>query len=170
MARNGSKYLVTVLTHWCRVTHICVGILTSIGSDNGLSPGRRKAIILTNAGILLIEPSGTNFSENVIKIQAFSFKKMHLKISYAKWRPFCLGLNVLTCLCCKIDTCQTKPIRYCWDLVSAMLANEKNEFEKPGRHLSCNISTTGSGSLQCSLSGCISSKGLFSLDSSNQIW
>ena len=26
----------------------------------------------------------------------FSFKKVHLKMSSAKWRPFCLGLNVLT--------------------------------------------------------------------------
>ena len=30
-------------THWGRVTHICVSDLTSIGSDNGLSPGRRQA-------------------------------------------------------------------------------------------------------------------------------
>ena len=84
------------LTHWGRVTHICVGILTSIGSDNGLSPGRRQAIIWTNAGILLIWPLGTNFSEILIGIQTFSFKKMHLKMSSGKWRPFCLGLNVLT--------------------------------------------------------------------------
>ena len=28
-----------------RVTHICVGKLTIIGSDNGFSPGRRQAII-----------------------------------------------------------------------------------------------------------------------------
>ena len=33
------------LTHWGRVTHICVGKQTIIGSDNGLSPGRRQAII-----------------------------------------------------------------------------------------------------------------------------
>ena len=33
------------LTHWGRATHICVGNLTIIGSDNGLSPGRRQAII-----------------------------------------------------------------------------------------------------------------------------
>ena len=39
-----------VLTHWGRVTHICVGNLTTICSDNGLSPGRRQAIIWTNAG------------------------------------------------------------------------------------------------------------------------
>ena len=83
------------LTHWGRVTHICVGKLTIIGSDNGLSPGRRQAIIWTNAGILLIEPFGTNFSEIFIKIHTFSYKKMQLKTSSAKRRPFCLGLNVL---------------------------------------------------------------------------
>ena len=84
-----------VLTHWGRVTHICVRNLTIIGSDNGLSPGRRQAIIWINAGILLIGPLGTNFSEILIAIITFSFKKMHLKMSSGKWRPCCLGLNVL---------------------------------------------------------------------------
>ena len=84
-----------MLTHWGRVTHICVSKLTIIGSDNGLSPGRRQAIFRTNAGILLIGPSATNFSEILIGIETFSFKKIHLKMSSAKWRPFCLGLNVL---------------------------------------------------------------------------
>ena len=83
------------LTHWGQVTHICVVKLTIIGSDNGLLPGRRQAIIWTNAGILLIRPLGTNFSEILIGIKIFSFKKMRLKMSSAKWRPFCLGLNVL---------------------------------------------------------------------------
>ena len=83
------------LTHWGRVTHICVSNQTIIGPYNGLSPGRRQAIIWTNAGILLIGPWGTNFSEILISIQAFSFRKMHLKMSSAKWRPFCIGLNVL---------------------------------------------------------------------------
>ena len=82
------------LTHWGRVSHICVGNL--IGSDNGLSPGRRQAIIWTNAGILLIGPLGTNFSEILIRIHKFSFTKMHLKMSSAKWRPFSLDLNVIT--------------------------------------------------------------------------
>ena len=83
------------LTHWGRVTHICVAYLTINASDNGLSPSRRQAIIWTNAGILLIRPLGTNFSEILIEIHIFSFKKMHLKMSSAKRRPFCLGLNVL---------------------------------------------------------------------------
>ena len=82
-------------THWGRVTHICVSKLTTIGSDNGLSPGRRQAIIWTNDGIMLIGPLGTNFSENLIESYALSFRKMHLKISSGKWWPFCLGLNVL---------------------------------------------------------------------------
>ena len=77
-----------MLTHWGRVTHICLSKLTIIGSDNGLSPERRQAIIWINAGILLIGPLGTNFSEILIRIQTFSFKKMYLKMLSAKWRPF----------------------------------------------------------------------------------
>ena len=77
------------------MTHICVSELTIIGSDNGLSPGRCQAIIWNNAGSLLIEPLGTNFNEISIGIPTFLFKKMHLNMSSAKWRPFCLGLSVL---------------------------------------------------------------------------
>ena len=82
------------LTHWGRVTHICVSKLNIIGSDNGLSPGLRQAIIWTNAGILSIGPLGTNFSEIIIKIHTFSFKKLHLKVSSGKWRPFCLSASM----------------------------------------------------------------------------
>ena len=75
--------------------HICISKITIIGSDNGLSPGRRQAIIWTSVGILLIGPLGTNFSAILIEIYTFSFKKMHFKMSSGKWRPFRLGLNVL---------------------------------------------------------------------------
>ena len=84
-----------VLTHWGWVTRICIGNLTIIGSDNGLSPCRRQAIIWTNAEMLLIGPLGTNFSEILIEMHTFSFKKIHLKLSSVKWQPFCLGFNVL---------------------------------------------------------------------------
>ena len=63
-------------TQWGQVTHVCVSKLTSIGSDNGLSPGRRQAIIWTNAGVL-----GTNFGEIVVEGDTFSFREMHLKMS-----------------------------------------------------------------------------------------
>ena len=77
------------------MTHICVGNISIIGSDNGLSPGRHQAIICTNDGILLNGRLGTNFSEILIEIHRFSFKKMHVKMSSAKSRPFCIGLNEL---------------------------------------------------------------------------
>ena len=84
-----------VLTHWGWVMHICVGNLTIVDSDNGLSPGRRQAVIWTNAGILLMEPFRTKLGEIVIEILTFSFKKMHLIVSSAKWRPFCPGGDAL---------------------------------------------------------------------------
>ena len=81
--------------HWGRVTHICISKLPIISPDNGLSPSRRQAIIWTNAGILLTEPLGTSFSEILLEIHTFSFKKIHLKMSSGEWRPSCLGLSVL---------------------------------------------------------------------------
>ena len=92
-SRKGIKY--EWLTHWSRTMHICVSKLTIIVSDDGLSSRRRQAIIWTNAGLLLIWPLGTNFTEILIEIHTFPFKKMHLKMSSGKRRPFCLGLNVL---------------------------------------------------------------------------
>ena len=87
--------LVRLLTHWGRVTRICDSKFTIIGSDNGLSPGRRQAIIWTNAGILLIGTLGTNFRETLIDIYTFSFRKCIWK--YCLWngailsRPQCVN-------------------------------------------------------------------------------
>ena len=89
------KNTFELLTHWGRVTHICIDKLAIIGSDNGLSPDRRQPIIWINAGILLIGPLGTNFSEILIEIQTFSLKKIRLKMSSTKCCSFRLGLNVL---------------------------------------------------------------------------
>ena len=60
---------------------ICVGNLTFIGSDNGLSPGRRQAIVQTNARISSIglsEQTSANFFNEIH--HAFSFKEMLLKM------------------------------------------------------------------------------------------
>ena len=65
--RSPSETIGT-LTHWGRVTHICVSQLTTIGCDNGLSPGRHQAITWTNAGMLLIGPWRTAWSESLIEI------------------------------------------------------------------------------------------------------
>ena len=62
------------------MTQICISKLIIIGSDDGLSPGRRQAIIWINAKILIIETLTTNFSEILNVIHIFSLKKMHLKM------------------------------------------------------------------------------------------
>ena len=96
MSSSNGGYFVSMISasiFYLTEVDICVGKQTIIGLDNGLAPERCQAIIWTNDDILLIGHLGTNFSEIWIGIQTFSFKKMHLKMSSAKWRPFCLGLN-----------------------------------------------------------------------------
>ena len=73
--------------------HICVSKIVIIGSGNGLSPGQRQAIMAANTGVLLSGPLGIKYNEILIEINTFSFKKMHLKLSSAKWHLFCLSLN-----------------------------------------------------------------------------
>ena len=63
--------------------------MTKVGGANSSVPNLID-------GILSIGPLGTNVNEISIGVQTFSVKKMHFKMSSAKWRPFCLGLkNVL---------------------------------------------------------------------------
>ena len=83
------------LTHWGRVTHICVSELTIIGPDNGLSPSRCQAIIWIHAGIMVIWPLQANFSEILIEIRTFSFKKNVCESVVCEMAPFCLSHNVL---------------------------------------------------------------------------
>ena len=78
------------------MTHIYAANPDISISDNGLSPGRRQAIIWTNAGILLIRLFGTNFSE-MLNQKSYTFTHENaFKMLSAKPRPFCFGLNVLT--------------------------------------------------------------------------
>ena len=118
------------LTQWGRVTRICVNKLTIIGSDNGFSSDWRQDIIWTNAGILLIWPLETTFSDISIKIHIFSFRKMRLKISSGKWRPFCFGLDMLMyiilapslaihwLLVRRLQVTEMEIILDCWDLIT----------------------------------------------------
>ena len=66
------------------MTHICVGKLTIIGSDNDLSPERLQAIIWTNAGILLIGPLEENTFENVV-----------CEMLFISSRPQCVKVEIL---------------------------------------------------------------------------
>ena len=84
------------------MTHICVSKLTIIGSNNGLSPGRRQAIIWTNAGILLIGPLGTNFSEILIEksnifVEENTFENVFCEMLFISSRPQCVNsMNMAT--------------------------------------------------------------------------
>ena len=121
----------TCLTHWGWVTHICAGKLITIGSDNGLAPDRRHAIIWTNAGLLSIGPLRTYFSENLIKMQQFSLsKEMHVEMS-TKWHPSCLGLNVLT-MDQVTACCLTAPIHHLNQkrLITEVLWNSDNVHDR----------------------------------------
>ena len=116
------------LTHWGRVTHICVGKLTIIGSDNGLSPGRRQANIWTNAGLLLIGPWGTNFSDisNEIhissSIQENAFECVVCEMAAILSLPQCFNLGRV---CSDINDrhnsvpCYKDRLRPCWSSYDA---------------------------------------------------
>ena len=79
------------LSHWGRVTHICASKLSHLWF-------RQWLVAWTAASHY------PNQCRNIvnwtisIEIDTFSCKKMHLKMSSGKWRPFCLDLNVLTTL------------------------------------------------------------------------
>ena len=87
------------LIYWGRVTHICVNKLIIIGSIQIMACHLVGAKPLSEpivAGLLSIENLEAKLREILIVIRTFSFKKMQLKISSWKWRPFCLGLNKFT--------------------------------------------------------------------------
>ena len=115
-----------LLTHWGRVTHICVSKIIIIGSDNGLSPGRCQAIVWTNADILWIRPLGITFSDECLEIHTFSFTNMRLKMSSVKWRPFCLGLNVLKVI--GLNNCSTDAVWKKAGFVSMQICSSKTSF------------------------------------------
>ena len=75
----------------------------SLRPSGAYMPDRRKVIIWTTAGILLIAPLGINFNCN--RNHTFSLKNMHFKLSSA----FSLGLNVLI----HADTRLLRELNFC---------------------------------------------------------
>ena len=86
---------VRKLTRWGRVTHICVGKLTIIGSDNGLSPGRYSHY-LNQCWNIVNWTLRNKFQWNFNRNSNIFIYENRMKISSAKWRSFCPCLNVLT--------------------------------------------------------------------------
>ena len=101
---------LSVLTHWGRVTHICIIKLAIIGSDNGLSPGRCQTIIWTNVGILSIGPLGTNFT-NILIRRIFNQENVFesiiwMIVAILSW-PVCVNKIdfLVTCVIIKVSPC-----------------------------------------------------------------
>ena len=66
---------------------VCVSKLTPIASDNGLVPGRCQATLSTNAGILLIGPLGTNFTNYGLRLSGiFKTSTVHTCIAERRIR------------------------------------------------------------------------------------
>ena len=93
------------------MTHIRASKLTIIGSDNGLSPGRRQAIIWTDAGILLIGHLGINFSEIWIEIYTFSFKENAFENVVWKMAAILSRPQCVNCIAATMDTRNREIVR-----------------------------------------------------------
>ena len=70
-------------------------IIEGTKNPNSLRLSDTYTIIWTSAGISLIGPLKANFSDILIEIQTFWFKKIRLKMLSVKCCPLRLGLNVL---------------------------------------------------------------------------
>ena len=66
----------------------------TIGSDNGLSPIRRQVIIWTNDDIVNWT-LGNKLQWNFIQNSHIFSQENAFENDSGKWRPFCLGLNLL---------------------------------------------------------------------------
>ena len=81
--------ILIFLTHWGRMTHICVSKLTITGSDSGLSPGRRQAIIVNWT---LRKKLQRNVNRNsYIFIQENAFEGVVCEMASILSRPQCVN-------------------------------------------------------------------------------
>ena len=85
----------SALTHWGRATHICVGKLTIIGSDNGLSPWPVPSDYLNQCWNIVHWTIGNKFQCNVnrnwyIFIKENPFENVVWKMSAILSRPQCV--------------------------------------------------------------------------------
>ena len=85
-----------------------------------------QAIISTNADLLLIGPSETNFREIWKLKNIFHTWKVHLKMSSTKWWPFHPGLNELTLLVLKPEYSRTIRVMP-WLLMHWLLASPSHQ-------------------------------------------
>ena len=93
---NVSCHFVTALTHWDRVTHICVCKLTIIGSDNSLSSWTAPSHYQNQCWIIvnwtLTKELQWNFNRNSnILIQENAFESVVCEVASILSRPQCVN-------------------------------------------------------------------------------
>ena len=89
------------LTHGGRVTHICVNILDHHWFRSWLVAWSAPSHYLNQCWDIVNWTLRNKLQWHLNERHIFSFKKIHLKMSSGKCRPFCLGLHVLSQLVCK---------------------------------------------------------------------
>ena len=88
------QIFLLLLTHWGRLTHICISELTIIGSDNGLSPRRRQTIIWNNVNWTLRNKLQWNFNRNSnIFIQENALEHVVCEMASILSRPQCVNVG-----------------------------------------------------------------------------
>ena len=106
---------IIFLTHWVRVMHICVDKLNNHWFQIiacrvfGAKPLSEPMLIYCQLDLWNKLSWNMNLNSN------FSLK-MYLKMTYTKWRPFCLSLNVLN-VCSCLYLCLGTPVCVCMSQV-----------------------------------------------------
>ena len=83
------------LTYLPLAPHICVSERGHHWFGQWLVTCTASSHYLNHCWNIINWPIRNKLQWNLIGFHTFPFKKMHLKMASAKWRPFCLGLNVL---------------------------------------------------------------------------
>ena len=104
-----------ILSNWGWVTHIYVNNLGHNWFRYWLVTWSTPSHCLDQHWYIVNWTLGNNFSQILMEIQTFSFKKTHLKILSAKWRPSCLSFNVLNYLGYHIE---------CWPMCSTIRSKQ----------------------------------------------
>ena len=99
------------LTHLPIVPHISVGELGHHWFRKWFVACSAPSHYLNQWWLISVGPLGTNLNEIWIEIQNFSFLKMLLKLSSAKWWPFCPGADGLKTFSTWVTFSYRKPSR-----------------------------------------------------------
>ena len=83
------------LTHLPRVPHICIGELGQLWFRLWLGAEQAPSHYMNQSTLTVNRTLRNKLQWNLNRNTKLSFMKMDFTLSSGKWRPFCLGLNLL---------------------------------------------------------------------------